>query len=709
MVNYYSVIPVIVILLSVHNYRGFILFFSSDIIHMRNMTSTSRFLTCTGQGVYCNIFATDFLSDKMTGQAASNKALLYTLLSSLDSDSELHVEFKSPKTTLNFGAPSRLEDPDAKVELKTKSGEEEEIRSICEKAFQSNISPQSVDFKGIFEESGEKTLYVEIRKSRNQGDERVARILESDFGSQSEGRKSDGDAYEPRLADYILQQSANSLLISGQEDAHYMEIESGQVESTIGVDYMRRQDGTGSANEEMLETAHAIVNMADLKPNAVVSGEEYQEEGMPRRRQRVAVEPKELVGVPKECPRCKSKYVKFKYFNNKKLNQPRYQCLSCKDFFTHGGKKLATEAVSPTAGGSGVNPMLVDGMASIVPYQQVENKGKERKRKAKEPPQFANMEKLCRKCGSKNTAFKYLNNGQQDQPRYKCLDCKGMFQLHNKRVRPSSSGDVNNATLLSDLSKETTSVESASAPHEALLMITGPRSAKQSERKRKAMEPEHLIGVVKPCPSCKKPKTRFKYFNNKNLNQPRYECLDCHCYFTYKSDFDQVRRDAVGGNQGVGTSTTAAVNEGKLESAGGIGQDGIGKEVEEANTSLTGRSDSKLIFGTDISRLDGEGVREGDASAMDSGDSKARITDGSTGPGRNEGTGNNVGVRDTGEVINVQLGLDQAERGEGKDGDTGVEPIDHRRLLEPPRKVLDPSESLNTNDKVHDSTGVEEL
>jgi transposase-like protein len=646
----------------------------------------------------------------MTGQAASNKALLDTLLSSLDSDAELHVEFKSPKTTLHFGAPGRLEDADARVELKTKSGEEEEIRSICEKALQSNISPNSVDFKGIFEEPGEKTLYVEIRKSRNPGDGRVARILESDFGSQSEGRKSDGDVYEPRLADYILQQSANSLLLSGQEDPHYMEIESGQVESTIGVNYMRRQDGTGSANEEMLETAHAIVNMADLKPNTVVPGEEYHEEGMPRRRQRVAVEPKELVGVPKECPRCKSKYVKFKYFNNKKLNQPRYQCLSCKDFFTHGGKKLATEAVSPSAGGSAIIPMLVEGsIASVLPYQQVENKGKERKRKAKEPPQFANLEKLCRKCGSKNTAFKYLNNGQQDQPRYKCLDCKAMFQLHNKRVRPSSSGDVNNATLLSDLSKETTSVESASAPHETLLMITGPRSAKQSERKRKAMEPEHLVGVIKPCPSCKKLKTRFKYFNNKNLNQPRYECLDCHCYFTYKGDFDQVRRDAFGGDQGAGTSTTTAVNEGKIESASGIGQDGRGKEVEEGNISLTARSDSKLIFGTDISRLDGEDVREGDANAMDSGDFKARITDGSTGPGSNEGIGNNVSVRDTGEVINVQQGLDQAETGEEeKDADTTVDTTDPRRLLDTPRKLLDPSESPDTHDKVPDSTGVEQ-
>lgn len=634
----------------------------------------------------------------MTGQVVTNKALLDTLLSSLDSDAELHVEFKSPKTTLHFGAPSRLDDADTKLVLKTKAGEEEEIRNVCEKALQNSMPCKSVDFKGIFEEPGEKILCVEVRKSRNPVDGKVARILESDFGTQSEGRKSCGDVYEPtRLADYILQASANSLLISGQEDAHFMEIESGQVESTMGVDFMRRQDLTGSANEELLETAHAIVNMADLKPNALAPAE-YREEAMPRRRQRVAVEPKDLVGVPKECPRCKSKYVKFKYFNNKKATQPRYQCLSCKDFFTHGGKKLTTDSASPSPGDSAVNPALMEAMTSLVPYQQqLEGRGKERKRKAKEPPELANLEKICRKCGSKNTAFKYLNNGQQDQPRYKCLDCKGMFQLHNKRVRPSSSGDFNNATLLSDLSKETTSVESASAPHETLLMITGPRSVKQTERKRKAMEPEHLVGILKPCPSCKKPKTRFKYFNNKNLNQPRYECLDCHCYFTYKSEFNQVRRDANGGNQGVGISTTAAVNEGKIESADGTGQNGRGKEVEEGNISLPGR---------DLTRLDGEGVGEG---AIDSGDSKARIKDGSSGPGSNEGIGNNVSVRDTGEVINVQEGLGQVGRGEeGKDGDIVLEAIGSRRLLDPPRRLLDPAESLGVHDKVHDSTGVKE-
>lgn len=613
----------------------------------------------------------------MTNRAESSKALLYTLLSSLDSDAQMHVELKSLKNTLHFGTSSRLDDADTKLELKTALGEEDEIRNLCYRASPSSLHSKSADLKAILEEPGEKTLYIEIRKSPSAGGGCGAKSLHTNFLSLSDGHRSCSDVYEStRLADYML-----------QSDHQFLEIESGAGHSNV--DDMQRP---GSANEELLETAHAIVNMADLKSNTVLP-QEYHEDGTPRRRQKVAVEPKELVGIPKECPRCNSKEVKFKYFNNKKLNQPRYQCLSCKDFFTHGGKKLATEAASPSAS---VQLMLPDGSFNILPIQSLDGKGKERKRKAKEPPQFAGMEKLCRKCGSKNTAFKYLNNGQLDQPRYKCLDCKGMFQLHNKRVRPSSSGDVNTAALLSDLSKETTSVESASVPLESSLLICGPRVAKQTERKRKAMEPEHLVGVVKPCPSCKKTKTRFKYFNNKNMKQPRYECLDCHQYFTYKTEFNQVNSGAFGGDQGFVASITAVVNEGNSEGPNGSDRNGRDKEVE-GNTSLTGRSDSERIYEQDLLRLNGEG----DANAINSGHLKDRMKDGGSGLASSGFIGTNMRVRDTGEVINVRRGLGQVEREGGQGGGTALEVIGFRRMLDLPG-------SLEKHDKVFDSTGVKQ-
>jgi hypothetical protein len=51
-------------------------------------------------------------------------------------------------------------------------------------------------------------------------------------------------------------------------------------------------------------------------------------------------EPAHLVGVVKTCPRpaCRSTDVKWRYYNNAKASQPRYQCLECDKCFTYGGK-----------------------------------------------------------------------------------------------------------------------------------------------------------------------------------------------------------------------------------------------------------------------------------------------------------------------------------------------------------------------------------
>lgn len=46
-------------------------------------------------------------------------------------------------------------------------------------------------------------------------------------------------------------------------------------------------------------------------------------------------------------------------------------------------------------------------------------------------------------------------------------------------------------------------------------------------------EPAHLVGKEKPCQHCQSVATSFKYFSNKNLNQPRYRCSNCKKDFTY--------------------------------------------------------------------------------------------------------------------------------------------------------------------------------
>jgi hypothetical protein len=92
---------------------------------------------------------------------------------------------------------------------------------------------------------------------------------------------------------------------------------------------------------------------------------------------------------------------KFKYMNNKKSNQPRYQCLECKYFFTHTlihkrpyGRNYAKKRL--------VDPLEVKGLHLICSNST---------------------------CGAVNHArFMYYNNNNKNQPRFQCLSCKKQFQ-----------------------------------------------------------------------------------------------------------------------------------------------------------------------------------------------------------------------------------------------------------------------------------------
>jgi hypothetical protein len=52
----------------------------------------------------------------------------------------------------------------------------------------------------------------------------------------------------------------------------------------------------------------------------------------------------------------------------------------------------------------------------------------------------------------------------------------------------------------------------------------------------KMKEPEALEQVVKHCYHCKSSNNRFAYFNNSNIGQPRYKCMDCLKFFTFGSE-----------------------------------------------------------------------------------------------------------------------------------------------------------------------------
>ncbi|XP_057536931.1 cyclic dof factor 4-like [Amaranthus tricolor] len=50
----------------------------------------------------------------------------------------------------------------------------------------------------------------------------------------------------------------------------------------------------------------------------------------------------------------------------------------------------------------------------------------------------------------------------------------------------------------------------------------------QSSEDKNKMRPDKII----PCPRCKSMETKFCYFNNYNVNQPRHFCKGCQRYWT---------------------------------------------------------------------------------------------------------------------------------------------------------------------------------
>ncbi|KAF8051042.1 hypothetical protein N665_1813s0010 [Sinapis alba] len=59
--------------------------------------------------------------------------------------------------------------------------------------------------------------------------------------------------------------------------------------------------------------------------------------------------------------------------------------------------------------------------------------------------------------------------------------------------------------------------------HQSMLLMT----AKQQQQQPELPEQEQL-----KCPRCDSPNTKFCYYNNYNLSQPRHYCKNCRRYWT---------------------------------------------------------------------------------------------------------------------------------------------------------------------------------
>jgi hypothetical protein len=176
---------------------------------------------------------------------------------------------------------------------------------------------------------------------------------------------------------------------------------------------------------------------------------------------------------------------------------------------------------------------------------------KTRKRVVIEPALYVDVIKTCTACSSHEVQFKHLNNNKLTQPRYKCLACKKLF-VHN----PASN------------------------------------RRKHPEGYKKSRESEALQNAVKVCPNPKCGKvgfTKFLYYNNKNLLQPRYKCRACGVSFQYGGHFakrEELEEHAhmVEPNEMVTGTSTTQVSQDNLQDY----MDLLEQQLQEPNEILTG-------------------------------------------------------------------------------------------------------------------------
>ncbi|XP_009758869.1 cyclic dof factor 1-like [Nicotiana sylvestris] len=82
-------------------------------------------------------------------------------------------------------------------------------------------------------------------------------------------------------------------------------------------------------------------------------------------------------------------------------------------------------------------------------------------------------------------------------------------------VEPETSSGISDELKINDADKETLSPKSA-------------EEEDSSDQEKTLKKPDKLV----PCPRCNSMETKFCYYNNYNVNQPRYFCKNCQRYWT---------------------------------------------------------------------------------------------------------------------------------------------------------------------------------
>ncbi|KAJ0250373.1 Dof zinc finger protein [Hirschfeldia incana] len=139
--------------------------------------------------------------------------------------------------------------------------------------------------------------------------------------------------------------------------------------------------------------------------------------------------------------------------------------------------------------------------------------------------------------------------------------------------------------------------------HQSMLMMAAKQQQQQQQQQTELLPEQEQL----KCPRCDSPNTKFCYYNNYNLSQPRHYCKNCRRYWTKGGSLRNIpvgggsrknaKRSSSSSSSTSGNDKTVAVPDQKPSS----GEESRPKSVEEERR-MTGREmdPTRMLYGLPV-------------------------------------------------------------------------------------------------------------
>ncbi|CAF2254648.1 BnaA08g19870D [Brassica napus] len=160
----------------------------------------------------------------------------------------------------------------------------------------------------------------------------------------------------------------------------------------------------------------------------------------------------------------------------------------------------------------------------------------------------------------------------------------GLHIMNNQSATDNSEQDITSLNISSDLNKESKETSENSYDQHSEITTTTTSEEKTTELKK----PDKIL----PCPRCNSGDTKFCYYNNYNVSQPRHFCRHCQRYWTSG-----------------GSMRSVPVGSGRRKNKGWVSTDNY-KHISSENNDYNSSSTKILSFESSDSCISAKGKHQ---------------------------------------------------------------------------------------------------